>query len=150
MTQAPEPGTFTHRSLTPLIAAPEPPSNEKFPSFDETHSNAQLNQSAVADSPLEISPGTLPDHESRWTVRSMSQRLRDSRPSGVFTHRPRRSVSDAIQKLRTRQGSMGENAHELAQALKAPLSWRLIVSDTFTRIPQTSLIWSRLSVSPGT
>jgi solute carrier family 35 protein E1 len=46
---------------------------------------------------------------------------------GAHTHRPRRSVSDAIRNLRERRGSVSENAQELAEALKAPVSYRLIV-----------------------
>lgn len=60
----------------------------------------------------------------------MSQRLRDVKPNGIYGHRPKRSVSDAINKIRTRQGSVSENAQELAEALKAPVSYRLIVSQS--------------------
>lgn len=129
MTQTPESRTFTHRSLSPHKGANETSNNERFPSFDDTPPNLHLNPSALAESPLEISPGQFTSHEMKWPARKMSQRLRDARPPGVFTHRPRRSVSDAIHKFRTRQGSVSENAQELAEALKAPVSYKLIVSN---------------------
>ncbi|KAG9770175.1 TPT-domain-containing protein, partial [Aureobasidium melanogenum] len=126
MTQVPEPRTFTHRSLSPHKRANDASPNEKFPSFDEHRINFPNGPSALADSPSEISPGQHPNLEFKWPVRKASQRLRDARNSGVYTHRPRRSVSDAINKFRTRQGSVSENAHELAEALKAPVSYKLI------------------------
>ncbi|KIX09111.1 uncharacterized protein Z518_00189 [Rhinocladiella mackenziei CBS 650.93] len=126
MTQTPEPRTFTHRSLSPHKGANEISPHERFPSFDDSSSNFQLNTPTAVESPLEIIPGQLPNHEFKWPARKMSQRLRDARPSGVYTHRPRKSVSDAINKFRTRQGSVSENAQELAQALKAPVSYKLI------------------------
>src|SRR5882757_9644096 len=129
MTQTPEPRTFTHRALSPHKGANDSANHERFPSFDDTPPNLHINSSGVAESPLEISPGQLLNHEIKWPVRKMSQRLRDARPAGVYTHRPRRSVSDAIHKFRTRQGSVSENAQELAEALKAPVSYKLIVSD---------------------
>ena len=42
-------------------------------------------------------------------------------------HRPRKSISDAITTIRNRNGSMSANAQELAEAFRAPLSYRLIV-----------------------
>ncbi|KAJ5105127.1 hypothetical protein NUU61_002474 [Penicillium alfredii] len=41
-------------------------------------------------------------------------------------HRPRKSISDAITTIRTRNGSVSANAQELAQALSAPVSYKLI------------------------
>ena len=40
----------------------------------------------------------------------------------------RKSLSEAWQTIRTRRGSTSANAHELAEALKAPLSVKLTVS----------------------
>jgi len=131
MTQTPELRTpAQHRSLSPHKDARQSTSRERFPSFDATATlpNFTFNPGAalVADSPLEISPGQLPNHEIKWPPRRESQRLRSARPSGIFGHRPRRSVSDALNKFRTRQGSVSENVEELAEALKAPVSYRLI------------------------
>lgn len=42
-------------------------------------------------------------------------------------HGRQKSLSEAIRTMRTRKMSVSQNAHEIADALKAPLSWRLIV-----------------------
>ncbi|KAL1848033.1 hypothetical protein Plec18170_008208 [Paecilomyces lecythidis] len=42
-------------------------------------------------------------------------------------HRPRKSISEALTTIRTGNAGVGANAHELAEALKAPVSVRLIV-----------------------
>lgn len=130
MTQTPEPRIVTHRALSPHKNINDPIGNEKFPSFDDTRSSFQQNAPAVSESPSDISPGAAPftNQDFKWPARKMSQRLRDARPPGIYGHRSRRSVSEAINKFRTRQGSVSENAHELAEALKAPVSYKLIVS----------------------
>lgn len=43
-------------------------------------------------------------------------------------HGRQKSLSDAIRTIRGRRASVSENAHELAEALKAPLSVKLTVS----------------------
>jgi solute carrier family 35, member E1 len=120
MTESLEPRIISHRSLSPNSGVSEDSFNERFPSFDGAAPNHSL--PAVSESPLETTQSVVPEY--RWPPRRTSQRRRDSRPSG---HRPRRSVSDALNKFRTRQGSVSENAHELAEALKAPVSYTLIV-----------------------
>lgn len=42
-------------------------------------------------------------------------------------HVPQKSLSDAIRTIRTRKGSVSANAQELAEALKAPISFQLVV-----------------------
>ncbi|OAP57733.1 hypothetical protein AYL99_08471 [Fonsecaea erecta] len=127
MTQTPESRIFTHRSVSPLKGTNETSGHERFPSFDHsTPPSLQVNSSVVAESPQELTPTPHLNGELKWPVRKMSQRLREARPAGVYTHRSRRSVSDAIHRIRTRQGSVSENAQELAEALKAPVSYRLI------------------------
>jgi len=39
-------------------------------------------------------------------------------------------LSDAFKVIKDRRGSVGENAAEIAEALKAPVSPRLVVSKT--------------------
>ena len=46
---------------------------------------------------------------------------------GASRHGRQKSLSDAIRTIRTRKGSVSANAHEIAEALKAPVSFRLIV-----------------------
>lgn len=42
-------------------------------------------------------------------------------------HARQKSLSDAFRTIRTRNGSFSQNAHEIADALKAPVSPKLIV-----------------------
>ncbi|KAK5951099.1 hypothetical protein OHC33_007852 [Knufia fluminis] len=123
MTQAPESHNVTQRSLSPNVAVRASSENERFPSFDYS-ATAPPNYGlpAVAESPAEAKP-----IEYKWPSRRASQRLPTQRPSAPYTHRSKRSVSDALARFRNRQGSVSENAQELAEALKAPVSWKLIV-----------------------
>lgn len=41
-------------------------------------------------------------------------------------HSKQKSISEAFRTIRGRNGSVSQNAHEIADALKAPLSWQLI------------------------
>lgn len=48
-------------------------------------------------------------------------------PARSNGHARQKSLSDAIRDIRTRRGSVSQSAHEIADALKAPVSPRLIV-----------------------
>ncbi|KAI9852046.1 MAG: suppressor of loss of ypt1 [Thelocarpon superellum] len=48
-------------------------------------------------------------------------------PRGITRHGRQKSLSDAIHNIRTRRGSVSANAQELADALKAPVSPKLVV-----------------------
>lgn len=58
---------------------------------------------------------------STWTGKNTSYN-----PSGRG-HGRQKSLGDAFRTIRTRKGSVSENAHEIAHALKAPVSPKLIV-----------------------
>lgn len=51
-----------------------------------------------------------------------------SNPGTSNRHGRQKSLSEAFQTIRTRKGSVSQNAHEIADALKAPLSPKLVVS----------------------
>lgn len=54
-------------------------------------------------------------------------------PSGntsIGRHNRQKSLTDAFRTIRARNGSVGQNAHEIADALRAPLSPKLIVRYT--------------------
>jgi solute carrier family 35 protein E1 len=51
----------------------------------------------------------------------------DYKPVRDPKRRPRKSISETISAIRTRNGSVSANAQDLAQALKAPVSYKLIV-----------------------
>lgn len=123
MTQSPENQNPLQRTLSPHTAVRASSENERFPSFDySAQPSAAL--PILTESPAEVKPV-----EYKWPSRRASQRLATARPSNQIGHRPRRSVSDALAKFRNRQGSVSENAQELAEALKAPVSYKLIVSE---------------------
>ena len=147
MTQPPEPHIITHRSLSPRAPDAKSATNEKFPSFDDSQRNFHL--PPVSESPLELTPGQQLPTESKWPARKSSQKTRDAWKPSAHGHRPRRSLSDAINNFRTRQGSVSENAQELAEALKAPISWKLIVCFTIDEPGTMRSLVIRLSVLFG-
>lgn len=49
--------------------------------------------------------------------------------SSARGHGRQKSLSDALRTIRTRKGSVSQNAHEIADALRAPVSPKLVVSD---------------------
>ena len=48
--------------------------------------------------------------------------------TGPRQHGRHRSLSDAFRNIRTRKASVSENAHEIAEALKAPISPKILAS----------------------
>ena len=56
------------------------------------------------------------------------------------SHGRQKSLSDAIRTIRTRRGSVSANAHEIADALKAPVSVKLIVRTSLYQVMHTILI----------
>lgn len=59
-------------------------------------------------------------------------------------HVPQKSLSDAIRTIRTRKGSVSANAQELAEALKAPVSFQLVVC----HVPRIRLSSALLMATP--
>ncbi|KAG8626038.1 hypothetical protein KVT40_006439 [Elsinoe batatas] len=105
----------------------------KFP--DLTTEQLQ-NGSAVEDYPHSPSPGPLPDltrlHSAgdRWQPRKEQSLERsmwnERRATGGTRHGRQKSLSEAIRTVRDRRGSVTQNAAEIADALKAPVSMRLV------------------------
>lgn len=72
----------------------------------------------------------------RWQPRRESLQARNVRWGQMGTNGPSRhgnghskqqkSISEAFRTIRGRNGSVSQNAHEIADALRAPLSWQLI------------------------
>lgn len=65
--------------------------------------------------------------ESLWQPRKSRAYSRGPQPA-ERSHRPRKSISEALGSFRTRGTSVSVNAQELAESLKAPISYKLIVS----------------------
>ncbi|RMD40058.1 hypothetical protein DV735_g5081, partial [Chaetothyriales sp. CBS 134920] len=93
---------------------------ERFPSFDTT-APPSFGLPVVTESTLETD--AVAALEAKWPLPRVSHRAREGRQNW---HRPRKSVSEALNNFRIRRGSVSENAQELAEALKAPVSYTLI------------------------
>ncbi|KAL4737072.1 triose-phosphate transporter family-domain-containing protein [Aspergillus similis] len=95
------------------VSSPEPMASpiDKFPAFhDEQFDNA---------GPTTLYPNT--------TIRYAPSDRWDYKPVRDSKRRPRKSISETISAIRTRNGSVSANAQDLAQALRAPVSYRLIM-----------------------
>lgn len=137
------------------------PQKFKFPDFHQ--------ESAIIDDGEDISRGPSPRplpnglppglHSSeRWPAAK-----RDSNRSslagwaangfvGKTRHGRQKSLSEAIHTIRTRgrTASISENAHEIAESLKAPVSFKLVVGSCLCIHLQSGLIVRSSSVPSGT
>ena len=112
---------------------------ERFPDLDPTQSGAYSsdyndsehgrNASVRTLNPVKSS-GVL--HSERWQTWKGNHLAWGDGPlnvAGPRNHGRHRSISDAFRSIRTRKASVSENAHEIAEALKAPVSLKILVSD---------------------
>jgi solute carrier family 35 protein E1 len=102
---------------------------EKFPDFVDT----PLGESP-ADSPLNTpawANGAPPRPSDRWLPVSRQDNNWSAASRG---HGRQKSLTDAIRTIRGRNGSVSQNAHEIADALRAPVSPKLIVRSIY-RVP---------------
>ncbi|PGH00607.1 solute carrier family 35, member E1 [Blastomyces parvus] len=89
---------------------------DKFPLFDDAVASPATDQNTLSNhQPLRYSQPT------RWQPRKQASLS----PIGP-KQRPRKSISEAIGGFRDRGTSVSVNAQELAEALKAPVSYKLI------------------------
>lgn len=124
MTQSPDPPISSQGPLSPgfpVRQSSDEGGRERFPSFDFS---AQPNPNYLV---AVESPGDIKATEYKWPSRRASSRLPPGRSPMPYVHRTRRSMSETFNRLRARQGSVSENAQELAEALKAPISYKLII-----------------------
>ena len=111
---------------------------ESFPDFDLSQPGEYLaiheedgedgSLSARTPSPNRAN-GAL--HSARWQPHKesyLSWGDRQVNASGPRSHGRQKSLSDAFRTIRTRKGSLSANAHEIAEALKAPVSSKIVVS----------------------
>ena len=103
---------------------PQPMSSpiDKFPAYEDT---SDIIGSTRPTRSASVKYGA----NELWEPRKASFYSRDPANGTLrnHKHRPRKSISEAISTIRTRNGSMSANAHELAEALRAPVSYRLTV-----------------------
>ena len=103
---------------------PSDPSNatEKFPTIDDESFEDESRDEAVH---LPPTSSLRYSQKSLWQPRQNGSSTRGLPNSNK--RRSRKSISEAIGAFRTRGTSVSENAHELAESLKAPISYRLTV-----------------------
>jgi len=97
-------------------------SMEKFP--DMVEDERSLYPSSPSKSNGYIN---APASVDRWQSRRDSALRGSSWASPGGRHGRQKSLSDAFRTIRTRRASVGANVHEVADALKAPVSPKLIV-----------------------
>lgn len=96
---------------------------DKFPAFGDE----------LSDTPKTYEPDANPTPpytpNNRWVPRKAGFANRDFANGSLRNpkQRSRKSISEAISTIRTRNASVSANAQELAQALRAPVSYKLIV-----------------------
>ena len=136
----------THLSFPPqsqtLLSPQQYPMDhvgEKFPSFEDTRLGDK--QYPIIQ-PQDVSPQVSPLSVKNWPARRSSQTGWEKRNGGLHKHRSKRSVSEALDNFRQRRGSLSMNTHELAEALKAPVSYKLIVSPEISADRQKSVLTS--------
>lgn len=77
----------------------------------------------LTESPLDMAP-------PKWPPRRDSSYPRPSALGGPPRgggHRRQKSLTEALRTIKTRKGSVSQNVHEITDALRAPVSARLIV-----------------------
>ncbi len=103
-------------------------SMEKFPD----HVDSLDVQSMYLSSPIASNNGYISGSASadRWQPRRDSALRGPAWTNGQSSggiHGRQKSLSDALRTIRTRRGSVSANVHEISDALKAPVSPKLIV-----------------------
>ena len=121
----------------------------KFPDLSQETLQLQ-DEHAIIDRQQSPSPGPFPvlsklHSGERWQARRESGLNKNAWSNiriqtGGHRHGRQKSLSEAIRTVRTRHGSVSQNAHEIAEALKAPVSGKLVVCkcclrpDLFTKL----------------
>lgn len=139
------------------------PSRLKFPDF---HPNDEALMTDDEDMSRDASPRPLPNglpnlHSSdRWNAARKDSAARRTWTSwaegriGVTRHSRQKSLSEAIRTVRTRKASISESTREIADSLKAPVSFKLVVRPCPNFDPIHALVVlitsSRRSVDSGT
>jgi solute carrier family 35 protein E1 len=93
-----------------------------FEEVAEPHSNG------IAVPPLDYGKTNGSARTDRWAAYREHSRMNGHAVGGRRGHGRQKSLSDAIRTINSRRGSVSANAQEIADALKAPVSYTLIVS----------------------
>lgn len=103
----------------------------KFPSYPpDTIPEQDEYTAAEESSDRGVSPGPSSTDASAWTPQKKAGRMFANGIPGRSDRRGRqKSLSEALRTIHNRRGSVTDNAREIGEALKAPVSFKLIVSD---------------------
>ncbi|KAI9735135.1 MAG: suppressor of loss of ypt1 [Cirrosporium novae-zelandiae] len=102
------------------------PSNFKFPDFQDDVSRSDSDSLPTSQGTSAVEQHYLGD--DLWQARKDNHTRRSiSSIRGSGGRHTRQSLSDAFNTIRARRGSISANAHEIADALKAPISIKLIL-----------------------
>ncbi len=118
---------------------------EKFPDFNHSQSGDYLATYDEQGEGVTLSRTPSPAkansnvRNERWQSRKDNHLVWGNGPLNVsglrgHGHARQKSLSDAFRTIRNRRASVSENAHEIAEALKAPISVRTIVCISFKHI----------------
>jgi solute carrier family 35, member E1 len=104
----------------------------KFPAFSPDYNpRPSADDQWRDDLALDHESSPRPTHVAQWAPRRNSYRISRWQTNGNAYHGVRhgrqKSLSEAIRTIRTRNGSISQNAMEIADALKAPVSPALVV-----------------------
>ncbi|GME44753.1 hypothetical protein GTA08_BOTSDO07824 [Neofusicoccum parvum] len=110
------------------------PSTFKFPAFQPDvlppHSEeATIDIGIPVRSPSPLKNGEIgfPPGDRWYPRKDKAARWGNGNAGGVTRHGRQKSLSEAIRTIKGRRGSISANAHEIADALRAPISAKLIV-----------------------
>lgn len=115
--------------------ATAPQESLKFPELSDDILHLR-NEHALSDELASPAPGDFPNFDNLWSGRADGERWQVRRGGGlrpqtyghhVGRHGRQKSISEALQTVRDRKGSVSQSAQDIAQALKAPVSIKLVV-----------------------
>lgn len=119
-------------------------SRDSLTAYREEGNSTKTSARTPSPNPLPKSNGAL--HGGRWQQRRESHLAWGNTNGHVLgsgsRHGRQQSLSDALRNIRTRKGSVGANAQDLAEALKAPVSIKLVVRHKWQRSTVNELMFA--------
>lgn len=135
-TRGPSPGRIAQTSFKfpSDTKATSRTSMEKFPDLDTSDTFDQYDGQTPYNSRKSNGyPTGGPPPLDRWQSQRNGRMRGDSWTNGESSsgrgHQKQKSISEAFKTIKTRRGSMSANVHEISDALKAPVSPKLIVCE---------------------
>lgn len=99
---------------------------DKFPPFVDHMSTGPHDPPPTQPSDARATLASHPNNSDFWQPRKPGGHVLWDQSARLPKHRPRKSISEAISTIRSRNASMTANAQEIAEALRAPISYKLI------------------------